>query len=152
MQPRYNLLFREIERELLPLAHEEGLAVIPFNPLAGGMLTGKYNQKEMPTEGRFSAVVGNNFGALYQQRYWNERQFQTVAQLGEIAKARGVPLTTLSVAWVMANPSITAAILGASRLEQLDDSLAAANYVLDTELKQQLDDLTVEYRRGDADR
>jgi aryl-alcohol dehydrogenase-like predicted oxidoreductase len=152
VQPRYNLLFREIERELLPLAQEEGLAVIPFNPLAGGLLTGKYNSSETPAEGRFSAAIGSGFGALYQQRYWHDRQFQTVAQLGEIAKTRGVPLTTLGVAWVLANPTITAAILGASRLEQLDDSLAAANYAIDPELKNQLDELTAEYRRGDADR
>jgi aryl-alcohol dehydrogenase-like predicted oxidoreductase len=69
VQPRYNLHFREIERELLPLAQEEGLAVIPFNPLAGGLLTGKYNKNETPTEGRFSGAISNNFGALYQQRY-----------------------------------------------------------------------------------
>ena len=68
VQPRYNLLFREIERELLPLAQEEGLAVIPFNPLAGGMLTGKYQKDLPPMEGRFSAAIGNDFGALYQQR------------------------------------------------------------------------------------
>ena len=152
VQPRYNLHFREIERELLPLAQEEGLAVIPFNPLAGGLLTGKYNKNETPTEGRFSAAISNNFGALYQQRYWHDRQFETVSQLREIAKTRGVPLTTLSVAWVLANPIITAAILGASRLEQLDDSLAGANYAIDPELKEQLDELTAEYRRGDADR
>ena len=148
VQPRYNLLFREIERELLPLAQEEGIAVIPFNPLAGGLLTGKYNKNETPTEGQFSAANINNFGALYQQRYWHDRQFETVARLGEIAKTRGVPLTTLSVAWVPANPTIAAAILGASRLEQLDGSLAAANYAVDPELKEQLD---AEYRRGDAD-
>lgn len=152
VQPRYNLLFREIERELLPLALEEGVAVIPFNPLAGGLLTGKYNREETPTEGRFSAAIGNNFGALYQDRYWHDRQFQTVSQLDEIAKSRGVPLTTLSVAWVLANPTVTAAILGASRLEQLDHSLAATSYSIDPELKKQLDELTAEYRRGDADR
>jgi aryl-alcohol dehydrogenase-like predicted oxidoreductase len=136
----------------LPLAQEEGLAVIPFNPLAGGLLTGKYNKNETPAGGRFSAAISDNFGALYQERYWHDRQFQTVSQLSEIAKTRGVPLTTLSVAWVLANPIITAAILGASRLEQLDDSLAAANYAIDPELKEQLDELTAEYRRGDADR
>jgi aryl-alcohol dehydrogenase-like predicted oxidoreductase len=152
VQPRYNLLFREIERELLPLAQEEDLAVIPFNPLAGGMLTGKYQEKETATEGRFSEEIGNNFGALYQQRYWHDRQFQTVAQLAEIAKKRGVPVATLSVAWVLANPTITAAILGASRPEQLEATLAAANYVMGPELKKQLDELTAEYRRGDADR
>jgi aryl-alcohol dehydrogenase-like predicted oxidoreductase len=152
VQPRYNPLFREIERELLPLAEAEGLAVIPFNPLAGGLLTGKYKNGETPSSGRFSAAIGNNFGTLYQQRYWHERRFQTVAQLVEIAKTRGVSLTTLAVAWVLANPVITSAILGASRLEQLDDSLAAAHYGIDPELKSHLDELTVEYRRGDAER
>lgn len=151
VQPRYNLLFREIERELLPLAQEEGLAVIPFNPLAGGLLTGKYNKNETPIEGRFSTAISNDFGALYQQRYWHDQQFKTVSQLGEIAKNRGVPLTMLSVAWVLSKPTITAVILGASRLEQLDESLAAANYVIDPELKEKLDELTAEYRRGDAD-
>ena len=152
VQPRYNLLFREMERELLPLAQEEGLAVIPFNPLAGGLLTGKYSSSVTPEQGRFSAAIGSGFGALYQQRYWHERQFQTVAQLGKIANARRVPLTTLAVAWILAHPTITAAILGASRLEQLDESLAAADYPMDPELKTELDELTAEYRRGDADR
>jgi aryl-alcohol dehydrogenase-like predicted oxidoreductase len=110
VQASYNLLFREIERELLPLAEAEGLAVIPFNPLAGGLLTGKYKNRETPAGGRFSAAIGNNFGMLYQQRYWHERQFQTVAQLADIAKGRSVSLTTLSVAWVIANPTITAAM------------------------------------------
>src|ERR1700674_2923144 len=64
VQPRYNLLFREIERELLPLAQEENLAVIPFNPLAGGLLSGKYRQDDKPEKGRFSAEVGQ-FGASY---------------------------------------------------------------------------------------
>jgi 1-deoxyxylulose-5-phosphate synthase len=70
VQPRYNLLFREIERELLPLAHEEGLAVIPFNPLAGGLLTGKYSLDKAPDKGRFSQEVGK-FGEVYQERYWD---------------------------------------------------------------------------------
>jgi 1-deoxyxylulose-5-phosphate synthase len=70
----------------------------------------------------------------------------------DIAKARGVPIATLSVAWVLANPTITAAILGASGLEQLEATLAAANYAIDPELKKELDELTAAYRRGDADR
>ena len=111
VQPRYNLLFREIERELLPLAQEEGLAVIPFNPLAGGLLTGKYSHDKAPDKGRFSAEVGSSFASIYQERYWHQRQFATVEKLGEIAKQRGVPLPTLSVAWVLANPAITSVIL-----------------------------------------
>ena len=149
VQPRYNLLFREIERELLPLAREENLAVIPFNPLAGGLLTGKYRHDESPTQGRFSGENGQ-FGKMYQARYWHPREFQTVEKLRTIAKRRGQSLVTLSIAWVLANPVITSAILGASRLEQLTDALSAADLQMDTELKTELDELTIEYRWGDA--
>jgi aryl-alcohol dehydrogenase-like predicted oxidoreductase len=149
VQPRYNLLFREIERELLPLAREEGLAVIPFNPLAGGLLSGKYKREETPVAGRFSSEVGQ-FGAMYQARYWHEREFETIGRLGEMASAAGRPLTTLSVAWILANPTITSVILGASRADQLTATLAAADYVLPHDLKSALDDVSVEYRRGDS--
>jgi aryl-alcohol dehydrogenase-like predicted oxidoreductase len=151
VQRRYNLLFREIERELLPLAQEETLAVFPFNPLAGGLLTGKYRHDQTPDTGRFSVEVGK-FAEIYQDRYWHKRQFETVEKLGEIAKLRGEPLAKLSIAWVLANPAITSVILGASRLDQLTDTLAADDLQLDGELKQHLDELTVEYRRGDATR
>src|SRR6202034_4772798 len=80
VQPRYNLLFRQIERELLALSQEEQLAVIPFNPIAGGLLSGKYRQDETPDKGRCSAELGT-FGALYQARYWNKRQFETIGDL-----------------------------------------------------------------------
>lgn len=150
VQPRYSLLFREIERELLPLAAEEGLGVIPYNPLAGGLLTGKHRPGTAPTPGtRFTL---GSAAERYQERYWNERAFATVEQLQRLAAEAGVSLTTLSVAWVLAHPQVTAPLLGASRPEQLDDSLAAATYVLDPALKQRLDELTAEYRRGDATR
>jgi aryl-alcohol dehydrogenase-like predicted oxidoreductase len=150
VQPRYSLLFREIERELLPLASEEGLGVIPYNPLAGGLLTGKHAAGSKPQEpGRFT--IGTS-GAMYQDRYWNERSFATVTQLQRLAAEAGVPLATLAVAWVMANPAITAPLLGASRPEQLDATLAAAEFKLDAALKQQLDELTADYRKGDAPR
>lgn len=150
VQPRYSLLFREIERELLPLVAEEGLGVIPYNPLAGGLLTGKHKAGAAPTQGtRFTL---GNAAQRYQERYWNERAFATVEQLGRLAAEAGVSLTTLSVAWVLANPLITAPLLGASRPEQLADSLAAADFKLDAALKTRLDELTAEYRRGDAAR
>ena len=148
-QPRYNLLFREVERELFPLAREEGLAVIPFNPLAGGLLSGRYTHSETPEQGRFSAELGQ-FGKLYQTRYWHEREFETVGQVRKIAEQQGTPMATLSVAWVLANPTITSVILGASRLDQLTDTLAAAEYNLDGAVKARLDEVSVEYRRGDA--
>lgn len=149
VQPRYSLLFREIERELLPLAQEEGLGVIPYNPLAGGILTGKH-RRGAPTEGtRFTlgTAAGN-----YQERYWADRYFDTVDELQALAREAGVPLATLSIAWVLAHPAVTAPLLGASRPEQLADTLAAADYVLDAGLKQRLDDLTHVYRWGDAAR
>lgn len=149
IQPRYNLLFREIERELLPLAREENIAVIPFNPLAGGLLTGKHRHDAVPAKGRFSAEIGQ-FGAIYQARYWHEREFQTIEKLRELAGQLGEPLAKLSIAWVLANPAITSVILGASRLEQLTDTLAAVDLTIEGDLKKQFDDLTIEYRRGDA--
>jgi 1-deoxyxylulose-5-phosphate synthase len=150
VQPRYSLLFREIERELLPLAAEQGLGVIPYNPLAGGLLSGKHKPDSAPTPGtRFTLGAAAD---MYQGRYWNERAFSTVAALQKVAAEAGVKLTTLAVAWALANPAITAPLLGASRPDQLDDTLAAATFRLDASLKQKLDDLTAEYRRGDAPR
>ncbi|VXB99347.1 1-deoxyxylulose-5-phosphate synthase YajO [Burkholderia sp. 8Y] len=151
VQPRYNLLFRQIERELLPLATEEGLAVIPYNPLAGGLLTGKHRHDAAPSEGRFTATVGKA-GEMYQERYWHEREFQTIEKLKEIVAPTGRSLASTSLAWVLENPAVTSAIIGASRPEQLDDTLAAADQPLDPDIKAKLDDATVEYRWGDASR
>ncbi|WP_244827875.1 MULTISPECIES: aldo/keto reductase [unclassified Caballeronia] len=149
VQPRYNLLFRQIERELLPLTVEEGLAVIPYNPLAGGLLTGKHKHDAAPSDGRFTATVGKA-GEMYQQRYWHEREFQTIEKLKDVAKENGRSLASTSLAWVLANPAVTSAIIGASRVEQLDETLATVDQPIDAELKAKLDDLTVEYRWGDA--
>ncbi|BDU18993.1 aldo/keto reductase [Dyella sp. GSA-30] len=149
VQPRYNLLFREIERELLPLATEEHLAVIPFNPLAGGLLTDRYQLQDSPETGRFSAELGQ-FGAMYQQRYWHQREFESIAKLRDIAAQTGEPLARLAIAWNLANPAITSVILGASRAEQLRDTLTAADYALPASVKAEFDEVTIEYRRGDA--
>ncbi len=88
VQPRYNLLFRQIERELLPLADEEQLAVMPYNPLAGGLLTGKHRVDAAPTSGRFTETVGKA-GAMYQERYWHQREFETIEKLKTIAAPDG---------------------------------------------------------------
>ena len=151
VQPRYNLLFRQIERELLPLAEEQHIAVIPYNPIAGGLLTGKHKHDVAPTEGRFSSQL-RNAGANYLQRYWHEREFATIEKLRGIADEAGHSLIQLAVAWVAANPVITSAIIGASRPDQLTDTLAAIDLKLDPALKAKLDDATVEYRWGDAAR
>lgn len=151
VQPRYNLLFRQIERELLPLADEEQLAVMPYNPLAGGLLTGKHQLDATPASGRFTETVGKA-GAMYQQRYWHKREFETIEQLKAIVAPTGESLTRVSLAWVLSNPLVTSAIIGASRAEQLSDTLAASELVLDSQIKTQLDEASVAYRWGDAAR
>ena len=123
--------------------------MIPYNPLAGGLLTGKYRLNQKPAEGRFSSEVGK-FGAIYQDRYWHDREFATIEKLQAIAREAAQPLIKLSIAWPLAHPAITSAIIGASRVEQLADTLDASDLEVSTELKEKLDEATVEYRWGDA--
>jgi len=150
VQPRYNLLFREIEREMLPYCGEEGIGVIPYNPIAGGLLTGKHSRSSSPAAGtRFTlGTAAQN----YQDRYWHEREFDTVEALQRLAEQAGVSLVTLAVSWVLSHPAITAPIIGASSPGQLDGSLAALGYQIPADLKEQLDDVTYQYRLGDAPR
>ena len=150
VQPRYNLLSRQIEQEMLPFCAEEGVGVIAYNPIAGGLLSGKHSRAAPPPEGtRFTL---GSAGQMYQDRYWHDREFDTVDVLRQLAGQAGVSLVTLSVAWVLANKAVTAPIIGASRPEQLDSSLAAAEFTLGDDLKSQLDKATREYRMGDVPR
>jgi aryl-alcohol dehydrogenase-like predicted oxidoreductase len=132
VQPRYNLLYREIEAELLPLCRDQGVGVIAYNPLAGGLLTGKYTWQQQPPAGtRFS--LGGKTGPLYRERYWHQAQLQAVEHLKPFFAARGKALVSVAVAWVLAQPGVTAAIVGASRPEQLTDTLAGAGLALGAE-------------------
>jgi 1-deoxyxylulose-5-phosphate synthase len=148
-QPRYNLLFRTFERDLLPLCLEEGIGVIPYNPLAGGMLTGKHTQGAPPEGTRFTL---GNAGARYQERYWHDREFESVEALKGVAAEAGISMATMAVSWVLANPAITAPIVGASRPDQLADSLAAADAPMAADLKAKLDEMTHAWRSVDAER
>ena len=151
VQPRYNLLFRPFERDLLPLCAEESIAVIPYNPIAGGILSGKHNPEAPPPEGsRFQLGTA---GARYQQRYWHQRQFETIEALRAVAAEAGMSMVTMANRWVLSHPAITAPIVGASRPEQLGDSLAAAEQgALPHDLKAKLDEITQEWRAVDAER
>ena len=115
------------------------------------MLTGKQTLHRGPAPGsRFS--LQTPAGEQYRDRYWKEREFVTVDSFVRLASDAGVAPTTLAIAWVLANPVVTAPLLGASLPDQLDDCLAAVSYELDSVLKQKLDDLSAEYRRGDSAR
>ena len=132
VQPRYNLLYREIESEMLALCRDQGLGVIAYNPLAGGFLTGRYKSLEAPPPGtRFS--LGGATGPLYRERYWQHAQLEAVQELQKTLAVRGRSLIQVAVAWVLAQPGITSAIVGASKPEQLDQSLGAVDLQLDKE-------------------
>jgi aryl-alcohol dehydrogenase-like predicted oxidoreductase len=130
-QPRYNVLFRMIEDEILPLCRAQGVGVIAYNPLAGGMLTGRYRPGQDVEAGTRFTLAGS--GEMYRRRYWNEAVLQAVAGLGRFFAARGKSLTHAALAWVLAQPGITAAIVGASRPEQIVDSLRGADLSLDAD-------------------
>ena len=151
VQPRYNLIFRQIEREMLPFCAEDGVGVIPYNPLGWRPpLQVSTNRAGRPTGG--SRFTLGTAARNYQERYWHDREFDTVEQLLPLAEAAGISLVTLAVAWVLANPAITAPIIGASRPDQLEANLAATTFTIDQALKQQLDEITHDYRMGDAPR
>lgn len=118
-QPMYNVLARRIEDEFLPMCREFGIGTVAYNPLAGGLLTGKH-QSEAPTPGtRFD----NN--KMYQDRYWNEANFHAVQRLAELAQAENRSLISLALNWLFKHTAVDSVILGASRQEQLEANLAA---------------------------
>lgn len=133
LQPRYNLLFREIETELLPLCRSQGLGVIVYNPMAGGFLSGKYRKGDDPQEGtRFTLGTA---AQRYQERYWQDALFDAVEELAGVCKSRELTMASVAIAWVMNQPGVTSAIIGASRPDQLDASLAAVDVQFDDGLK-----------------
>ena len=140
VQPRYNMLFREIEHELFPLCREQDIGMIPYNPLAGGFLTGKHQADAEPAaETRFA--LGGRAGEIYRQRYWQEAQFAAVEHLKAFFAARNKPLAQVAIAWVLAQPEVTAPIVGATSAEQLKQSLPAVDMTLDEEETELCNDL-----------
>jgi len=135
IQPMYSLAKRTAEIEILPLAREEGMGVIPFSPLGAGLLTGKY------LGGKTSAgrLVANK---LYAKRYENGAYHAIAEKFVTYAKEKGMHPATLAVAWVRANPAVTAPIIGARHVEQLESSLAAADYEMTPEEWKHISDLT----------
>lgn len=120
-QPLYNLLGRRIEDEYVACAQHLGLTSITYNPLAGGLLTGKHRPGETPEDGtRFSK-------ASYRDRYWNPAQFDAVERLRALADEAGLTLVELAFRWILGRPVVDGMLLGASRLEQLESNLAAVD-------------------------
>lgn len=133
LQPRYNLFQREAEESLFPLAQRFGLGVMVYNPIAGGLLSGKHQPGSPPAAGTRFALPA--IGEVYRRRYWDERLLQEAVRLRDEAKRAGLSLVTAAVAWVLRNPIVTSAIVGASRPEQLADHLRAVETTLPPELE-----------------
>lgn len=138
LQPMYNLVKRQAEVEILPMALSEGLGVISYSPLGGGLLSGKYGPGEHPEHGR---LVDNR---AYQQRYNAEWVYDVAGQFTAFARERGYSPAALAVAWVGSHPAITAPIIGARNLAQLEDSLQAANIPMTAELRAEISALSPE--------
>jgi len=135
IQPMYNLLKRQCESELLPMAQDQGLGVFPYSPLAGGLLTGKY-QNRKPKAGRF------NSNKMYQNRYKEERQENTVQSFLAFAKSNGYHPVSLAIAWAGGHPAITAPIIGARNLTQLKPALNASKIEMTNELRSNISALS----------
>jgi aryl-alcohol dehydrogenase (NADP+) len=140
LQPRYNLLFREPELELLPLCRNQGLGVIAYTPLASGVLSGRYR----PSGGEWKPEEGSRFtlgeaAERYQRRYWHDEMLSAASRLRESLAARGRKLPQAAIRWILDQPGLTAAIVGASRPEQLDDTLSATEVPLDDVTRTELD-------------
>jgi len=128
IQPRYNMLSRDIETEMLPLCESEGVGVIVYNPLAGGLLTGKHVQGQEP-------AANTRFGLrrMYMDRYWSDSNFEAVKRFRSIAEQGDKSMVHLAIGWTLANPTVTSAIVGISALDQLAENLKAAEQPLTAE-------------------
>lgn len=127
MQPQYNLVYREEEREMLPLCKAEGIGVIPWSPLARGFLAGG---RAKPGEGNTERARTDEFAP---RLYYRDADFAVVDAVEAIARARGVSNTQVALAWVLKNPAITAPIVGASKLNHLEEAVAATEIALTEE-------------------
>ncbi|WAP51706.1 aldo/keto reductase [Arthrobacter sp. ATA002] len=142
LQPQYNLLEREIESEVVPAALDAGLGLLPWSPLAGGWLTGKYRREAVPAG---KTRVGDNPARQFQGwdlRSSNDRTWQILDALKAVAAAHGASSAQVALAWLAAQPGVTSVILGARTVEQLTDNLGAASLRLSDPELQRLTDLS----------
>jgi aryl-alcohol dehydrogenase-like predicted oxidoreductase len=130
MQNHYNLIYREEEREMNPLCRDEGVGLIPWSPLARGFLAGNRRRED------FGATLRARTDEYAQRMYYDDSDFAVVERVSEIASKRGVSNAQVALAWLLAQPGVTSPIIGASRMEHLDDAVAALRVHLDeAELK-----------------
>jgi len=136
-QPPYHLLDRRIERELVPVAQTYGLALIPWSPLAGGFLTGKYRREEVSPEGSRYGLEPRRMG----RNHFTEKTFAVVEAIEAIATEKGCTPGQIALAWCKVQPGITSPIIGPRTMEQLEDNLSAASVEITEEDRERLDEV-----------
>ncbi|WP_127357218.1 aldo/keto reductase [Actinacidiphila soli] len=139
LQPQYNLLAREIEWEIIPACASEGLGLLPWSPLGGGWLTGKYRRDERPVGATRLGENPERGVEAYDRRVKVERTWAVIDEVRAVADERGVSMAQVALAWLVDRPTVTSVILGARTLEQLDDNLGAAGLHLTEEEYARLD-------------
>lgn len=137
IEPMYSLVKRQAEVEILPLAQSEKLGVIPYNPLAGGLLSGKYSKGQKPLSGRIIEL--NN----YSQRYSDPVYYEIAERFVDYARELGVNPVTLAISWVKSHPGVTAPIIGARNVSQLEASLDAVDFDLSSDMRETISKLSV---------
>ncbi len=134
-QPRYNLLQREAEREIIPLCVDQGIGIVPYSPLAGGVLTGKYKPGAPPPEGSRGALKPEFF-KRHNFEWDDPFNIKVIEGLENFSKEIGKPMLQIALAWLLANPAITAPVIGPTTVEQLEENVAATELKLtETELE-----------------
>jgi aryl-alcohol dehydrogenase-like predicted oxidoreductase len=137
-QPIYNMLQRYIEPEILPLCEREGIGQVVFSPLAQGVLTGKYQPGQQPQQGTRAADPESN---TFMHDLMNEKTLTAVQQLRSVAEQNGYTLAQLALAWVLRKPIISAAIIGASRPQQVEENAKASEMTLSDDVLQRIDEI-----------
>ena len=140
LQPQYNLLVREIEWEIVPACQAEGLGLLPWSPLGGGWLTGKYHRDEPPTGPTRLGDNPDRGVEAYGRRNPRQRTWDVVGAVEAVARDRGCSMAQVALSWLRDRPAVTSVILGARTLEQLEDNLGAADLDLSPEETGRLDD------------
>jgi aryl-alcohol dehydrogenase-like predicted oxidoreductase len=138
-QPQYSMLWRVIESEVIPTSAELGIGQVVFSPIAQGVLTGKYQPGQAPPAG--SRATDDKSGAEFISRLLADEVLSTVQRLRPLADQAGLTLAQLAVAWVLQNPNVSAAIVGASRPEQVYDNAKASGVTLDGDLLKAIDEI-----------
>jgi aryl-alcohol dehydrogenase-like predicted oxidoreductase len=139
LQPQYNMLVREIEWEIVPAAQSAGLGLLPWSPLGGGWLTGKYRREERPAGATRLGEDPDRGVEAYDRRSRVERTWDVVDAVRAVSAERGASMAQIALAWLVDRPTVTSVILGARTLEQLDDNLGAAELHLDAGETERLD-------------